>query len=221
MMERVPEPELMEEDEQAKAYAEANFDEAHSRFIQLFQEHFPEVTEGTVLDMGCGPGDITFRFARAHPRTTVHGVDGSDAMLHYGRVALAADPKLSRRVQFITGFLPGATLPRTSYDAVISNSLLHHLHDPSVMWDSVRKFAAKAAPVYVMDLMRPDSDREVERLVDLYVQGEPEVLRRDFHASLKAAFTIPEVKAQLQKAGLSHLDVKPVSDRHLLVTGRA
>jgi ubiquinone/menaquinone biosynthesis C-methylase UbiE len=221
MMERVPEPELMEEDEQARAYAEADFDEAHSRFIALFQEHFPDITEGTVLDLGCGPGDITFRFARAHPRASVHGVDGSDAMLHYGRVALAEDPKLARRVQFITGFLPGAALPQDSYDAVISNSLLHHLHDPSVMWDSVRKFAAKGAPVYVMDLMRPDSDQDVDRLVETYAGGEPEVLRRDFHASLKAAFTIPEVTEQLRKAGLAHLNVRPVSDRHLLVTGRA
>ena len=148
-------------------------------------------------------------------------MDGSDAMLHYGRVALAEDPKLARRVQFITGFLPGAALPQDSYDAVISNSLLHHLHDPSVMWDSVRKFAAKGAPVYVMDLMRPDSDQDVDRLVETYAGGEPEVLRRDFHASLKAAFTIPEVTEQLRKAGLAHLNVRPVSDRHLLVTGRA
>jgi len=220
MMERVPEPELMDEDVQARAYAEANFDEAHSRFIALFQEHFPDLSEGTVLDLGCGPGDITFRFARAHPRMSVHGVDGSDAMLHYGRVLLAEDPKLSRRVQLITGFLPGAALPRSSYDAVISNSLLHHLHDPSVMWDSVRKLAASGAPVYVMDLLRPNSDQEVERLVETYAGGEPEVLRHDFHASLKAAFTVPEVKEQLQKAGLAQLNVKPVSDRHLLVTGR-
>lgn len=221
MMERVPEPELMDEDEQAKAYAEADFDEAHSRFIALFQEHFPELTDGTVLDLGCGPGDITFRFARAHPRATVHGVDGSDAMLHYGRVALAGDPKLARRVELITGFLPGATLPRTSYDAVISNSLLHHLHDPSVLWDSVRKFAAKGAPIYIMDLLRPELDRDVDRLVETYAGSEPDVLRRDFHASLKAAFTVPEVNEQLRRAGLSHLNVKTVSDRHLLVTGRA
>ena len=89
------------------------------------------------------------------------------------------------------------------------------------MWNSVRKFAAKGAPVYVMDLLRPDSDQEVERLVEAYAGGEPEVLRHDFHASLKAAFTVPEVKEQLQKAGFDQLTVKPVSDRHLLVTGRA
>ncbi|HET9234400.1 MAG TPA: SAM-dependent methyltransferase, partial [Candidatus Eisenbacteria bacterium] len=58
-MERIPEPELMTEDEQARAYAQADFEEAHSRFIALFRETFPEVSEGTALDLGCGPGDIT------------------------------------------------------------------------------------------------------------------------------------------------------------------
>ena len=221
MMKRVPEPELMEEDEQARAYAEADFEEAHSRFIALFREHFPDLSQGTALDLGCGPGDITFRFARAHPTMSVHGVDGSEAMLHYGRVALAQDPKLARRVELITGFLPGATLPRASYEAVISNSLLHHLHDPSILWNSVRRFAAPGAPIYVMDLLRPDSDADVERLVETYAGREPEVLKRDFHNSLKAAFTVSEVNDQLRQAELRQLHVKTVSDRHLLVTGHA
>jgi ubiquinone/menaquinone biosynthesis C-methylase UbiE len=221
MMERVPEPELMEEDEQARAYAEANFDDAHSRFIALFAEHFPELTEGTALDLGCGPGDITFRFARAHPRMTVHGVDGSEAMLHYGRKVLGKDPELAKHVELVSGFLPGAALPRSRYDVIISNSLLHHLHDPSVLWDSVRRFAAPGAPVYVMDLLRPESDRDVQRLVETYSGNEPEVLKRDFYNSLKAAFSLDEVQNQLRKAGLDRLGVKDVSDRHLLVTGRA
>jgi SAM-dependent methyltransferase len=220
MMERVPEPQLMEEDEQARAYAEADFDEAHSRFIALFRETFPDVREGTALDMGCGPGDITFRFARAHPYMRVHGVDGSEAMLRYGRLALAKDASLADRVQLISGFLPGAKLPRSTYSVVISNSLLHHLHDPAVMWDSVRQFAAPRAPVYVMDLLRPDSESETERLVDLYSAGAPDVLRRDFYNSLKAAFSLEEVKEQLRNARLATLQANVVSDRHLLVTGR-
>lgn len=220
MMERLPEPELMEEDEQARAYAEGDFEEAHTRFIALFRDTFPDLREGTALDMGCGPGDITFRFARAHPGMQVHGVDGSEAMLGYGRIALAKDPTLADRVQLLSGFLPGAKLPRSTYDAVISNSLLHHLHEPAVLWDSVRTFAAPGAPVYVMDLLRPDSEEDTQRLVDRYSAGEPLVLRRDFYNSLKAAFSLEEVEEQLRNAHLATLQAKVVSDRHLLVTGR-
>ena len=39
-MRRIPEPELMDDAEQAKAYAEADFSEPNQRFLELFRlEH--------------------------------------------------------------------------------------------------------------------------------------------------------------------------------------
>jgi hypothetical protein len=103
---------------------------------------------------------------------------------------------------------------------VISNSLLHHLHDPGVFWSAVREAGAPGAAVLVMDLFRPESEAAARALVDQYAAGEPEVLRRDFLASLCAAFEPGEIRQQLREAGLDALDVRTVSDRHLLVTGR-
>lgn len=50
-MVRIPEPELMNEREQAEAYAGADFEEPHSQVMRLFDIAFPgiEVT-GTILD---------------------------------------------------------------------------------------------------------------------------------------------------------------------------
>ena len=70
-----------------------------------------------------------------------------------------------------------------------------------------------------MDLMRPATAALVARYVDVYTDGEPEVLRRDFGASLHAAFTVDEVQEQLRLAGLAGLSVQAVSDRHLTVVG--
>jgi len=149
----------------------------------------------------------------------VHGLDGSDAMLHFASERLHEDPRLGGRVQFVHGVLPGATLPLARYDAVISNSLLHHLHDPAVFWQAVREAGAPGAAVLVMDLFRPESTRRAQALVDAYAATEPEVLRHDFFASLCAAFEPAEVEAQLRACGLDGLVVSTVSDRHLLVTG--
>ena len=41
-MKRIPEPELMLSDEQAQAYAYADFDAPHSMFIRLFQTYFAQ-----------------------------------------------------------------------------------------------------------------------------------------------------------------------------------
>jgi SAM-dependent methyltransferase len=219
-MQRIPEPELMDEAEQAQAYALADFAEPNARFVSHFEEEYLDLRTGSVLDLGCGPGDIVLRLASRQPGLVVHGIDGSEAMLRFASERLHAIPELGGRVQFIAGVLPGATLPLPAYDAVISNSLLHHLHDPGVFWRAVREAGAPGAAVLVMDLFRPASAAAAAAIVAQYSGGEPEVLRRDFLASLCAAFEPDEVRAQLLQHGLGTLRVRTVSDRHLLVTGR-
>src|SRR5947199_4663 len=68
MMERTPEPELMDEQEQSAAYAAADWSEAHEKVPAHFRERFPEFGAGRVLDLGCGTADVTIRFASATSR---------------------------------------------------------------------------------------------------------------------------------------------------------
>ena len=205
---------------QAEAYARADFSAPHQRFVELFAEKFPGVRlRGFALDLGCGPGDVALRFARAQPDCIVHGVDGSPAMLAAAPICHARHPGLRDRVRLIEGRLPDAVLPRPRYEAVISNSLLHHLAAPRVLWRSVTRWAGTGAPVFVMDLRRAASLADAQRLTDLYAAGEPAVLRNDFYHSLLAAFTPDEIRDQLRVAGLGHLHIELPSDRHVLVWG--
>lgn len=218
-MQRIPEPELMDDEAQARAYAEADFEEPHSYFIELFQQSFPQLNMyGSVLDLGCGPADISLRFANAYPKCEVHGIDGAAAMLAFGNKAIGR-AKLQERIRLVQGYLPGVSLPLQQYDTVISNSLLHHLADPMTLWQTVHEYAAPAAPVFIMDLMRPESTQQAQSLVDEYAAEEPEVLQHDFYHSLLAAYTPQEVQQQLSVLALP-LTVKVVSDRHLVVSGR-
>jgi SAM-dependent methyltransferase len=218
-MERIPEPELMDEDTQARAYAQADFEEPHAHFITLFHERFAgSAVEGVALDLGCGPADISIRFARAFDTCSVHGVDGAEAMLRYGHDAVR-DAHLEGRVRLIEGYLPGAQLPQQHYDIIISNSLLHHLANPMVLWQAVREHAVPGTLTFIMDLMRPADRAAVQALVETHAADEPEVLRRDFFNSLLAAYRPQEIEAQLAAAGLDWLGVQVVSDRHLVVTG--
>lgn len=220
-MKRVTEPELMDDAAQARAYAEADFEEPNARFVQLAGEFLGRLPDGSaILDLGCGPGDISLRLAAAYPRVQVHALDGSAAMLALGHAALAARPELAERLRFIEGLVPDAVLPLARYEAVVSNSLLHHLHDPTGLWRMIRERGRPGAPVVVMDLMRPADEATARALVDEHAAGEPEVLRRDFYNSLLAAFEPAEVLEQLEEAGLGHFEVEPVSDRHMVIRGR-
>ena len=219
-MKRIPEAELMMTDAQARAYAEGDFASAHSLYPVLFAQKFPRRSKrATILDLGCGPADVTIRFAKANPGYTFHGVDGSPAMLKYGRKAVAHHRGLSRRINLIKGLLPGAPIPRRSYDAIICTNFLHHLHHPQVLWKTIRQYSRKGTIVFVTDLRRPATRLNARKLTEQYSRGEPAVLRRDYFNSLLAAFTAQEVKAQLRQAGLGHLKVERVSDRHLVVFG--
>jgi trans-aconitate methyltransferase len=220
MMKRTPEPELMEDEEQVLAYAEADFEAPHSHFTSLLEAFLDDQTvKGYVLDLGCGPGDITFRLADVFPDCIIHGLDGSNAMLRCGRKRLARSSHPHDRIRFVQGALPNAALPRDRYEAVISNSLLHHLADAQVLWKAVKRWAQPEAPVFIMDLVRPDSPDQARQLVETYAAAEPEILRRDFYNSLLAAFTIDEITRQLTTAGLGHFSVEQVSDRHVVVSG--
>lgn len=219
-MQRILEPELMDEFEQARAYAGADFAEPNERFVIHFEKKFPGFGHGAVIDLGCGPGDIVLRLAQRHPGLTVHGLDGSRPMLGFGAARLWDMHELQGRVQFIEGILPGAQLPLLRYDAVVSNSLLHHLHDPSVLWRSIPEIGKPGAAVLVMDLFRLESPEAAAAIVERHSGAEPEVLKRDFFHSLCAAFSPDEVRGQLAAAGLEALQVRTVSDRHLTVSGR-
>ncbi|NJK41840.1 MAG: class I SAM-dependent methyltransferase [Acaryochloridaceae cyanobacterium SU_2_1] len=223
-MRRIPEPELMESEVQAQAYAQADFAEPHQRFIEILQSSLATLPqEGIALDLGCGAADISIRFAEAHPGWQVEAWDGSAAMLRYGHQALE-QKKLQHQVTLRQVYLPSpdysSEIPQLNYPLIFSNSLLHHLADPAVLWTEIKKQAAPQGFVFVMDLLRPEDQVQAAALTDRYASEEPSILQRDFFNSLLAAYQIDEVQAQLQAAQLSDLAAQIISDRHFIVWGQ-
>jgi 2-polyprenyl-3-methyl-5-hydroxy-6-metoxy-1,4-benzoquinol methylase len=218
-MERTPEPELMDDAAQARAYAEADFEAVNSGFVEGFLASFPGLGGSPfILDVGCGPGDIPLRLARALPGALVQAVDGSPAMIDLAREAIAGT-EAADRIMLVQSTVQELEPPPMPFHAVVSNSLLHHLHRPECLWDAIGHVAHAGTAIYLMDLQRPGSAERAGEIVAEYAADEPEQLRTDFYNSLLAAFTPEEVTAQLARAGLEGLAVESVSDRHLLVRG--
>jgi ubiquinone/menaquinone biosynthesis C-methylase UbiE len=214
----MPEAELMNQPAQAQAYAEADFSEPHDRFVELFRERFGNRLGDTVLDLGCGPGDICRRFARCFPDCTLHAIDASMPMLALGHKAdLAAG--LEQRIDYFNAYLPNVVLPEANYSTIISNSLLHHLKSPDTLWKTIQRFAVSDTRIFIMDLLRPASTEAAEQLVAEYSGGEPQVLKKDFYNSLLAAYSQEEIESQLAVRGLDKLSIEVISDRHFIVWG--
>jgi len=217
-MDRIPEPELMEEQDQAAAYAGADWSESHGKISGYFRERFPQFSSGRVLDLGCGTADVTVRFAMAFPRVTILGVDGSEAMLSFGRRKVR-EMGLESRINLEKRFLPDPMLEQGQFDGIVCNSLLHHIADPAELWRSSARCVKAGAPVLMIDLLRPADADTVVRLVNQHAPGAPAVLERDFIASLHAAYCLDEVRAQLTAAGLQRFHVDQVDELHFVAWG--
>jgi ubiquinone/menaquinone biosynthesis C-methylase UbiE len=217
-MERVLEPEVMDGMEQSAAYAQADFEAVDRAFVARFIDAFPAFTAGRVLDLGCGPAAISRYLCEALPNIRVTGADAAQSMIEMAAQGRAR-AGLEDRIELVCGYFPGAVGSEQRFDAAISNSLLHHLPDPSVLWSEIARLAKPGSPVMVIDLTRPESTDGAHRIVETYSADEPEILKVDFFNSLCAAFTLNEITSQLAAAGLSHLSAQAISDRHVAVWG--
>ncbi|MFP4209293.1 MAG: class I SAM-dependent methyltransferase [Wenzhouxiangella sp.] len=216
-MDRIPEPELMDEPAQARAYAEADFAEPNSLFTTAVAERLAGQPPGRLVDLGCGPGDICLRLARALPGWRIVGLDAGPNMLALADLAVAATD-CAERIELVCARLPEHGL-QGPFEAVVSNSLLHHLPDPMTLWQTIGELAGPGSYVQIMDLHRPDSIARARWLVDEHAAGAPEILRQDFYNSLLAAWTIEEVRSQYERAGLDFLRLSRPTERHWMASG--
>ena len=218
-MERCLEKEIMAGEEQVRAYAQANFSKENQWFVEQFLDTFPEFREGLILDLGCGPADIPIRLVRLCTEFNIVGVDASAPMITLAQKAIH-EANCSEQIRIVCQRIQNVVLEERA-DAIISNSLVHHVPNPLQFWYVLKQLAKPGAPVLVMDLLRPESAEEAQALVDHYAADEPKQLRLDFYNSLLAAFSEDEVAAHLAEMNLSRLLIDVPDDRHWIVTGHA
>ncbi len=223
-MQRRLEPELMNGDTQVQAYAAADFssgDQVTIEAIQLLLSRTsPLPPDPLVVDLGCGPGNITLRLAGLFPKARIIGIDGAESMLAVARErAQQQQLQISFLCQNLQEVLRGAGALRGQADLIVSNSLLHHLHQPDLLWMVTRDLAAPGCRTLHRDLRRPASDTEIQQLLLKHLPSAPEVLQQDFAGSLAAAFEPQEVTAELHRLDLNQLTVSAEDDRYLVVSG--
>ncbi len=210
-LQRTLEPEAMDTDEEALAYDRMDHAEVNRRFVDDLLALHPRPHR--VLDLGAGTGLIPIELCARDAGVTVTAVDLAPAMLrraaeNVGRAGLSARVGLAVCDAAALPYAPG------DFDAVISNSLAHHVPDPVTLFRAVARVAGDRAAVFVRDLCRPATPAEVNALVDRYATREEPFARALFRASLHAALTVDEARAAAAAAGLPDVTAEMTSDRH-------
>ncbi len=179
----------------------------------------PGHQQGRFLDIGCGSGDLLFRFLAALPEVSILGIDGSQAMIELAREVADQKPEFKGRVSFLVEYIPTNDIPRLQYSTLMSNGFLHHLHDPQHLWNTIKELATPETFIFVSDLRRPTSVEDARRIVEERTANEPAILKRDFFNSLCAAFEPQEIQEQIDRAGISGLKIALLDEIHLVVCG--
>ena len=215
MIPRTLEPEIMDDEEEARDYDAMNHGGANARFCDDLIAFHPQF--GDVLDVGTGTARIPIALCERLRDLRVLAVDLADHMLavageNVARAGFTDRIALQKVDAKRTGW------PDGSFGVVISNTIAHHIPDPCDLLRELYRLTRPGGALFVRDLARPDDEAEVARLVALY--GDPPVtpahVRQNalFEASLRAALTLAEARECAVAVGIPVSAVTMTSDRH-------
>jgi ubiquinone/menaquinone biosynthesis C-methylase UbiE len=217
---RTLEPEVMDTEEEARDYDAMDHGQVNARFCgDLLALGVPL---GKVLDVGTGTALIPVELCRRDPRVEVDAIDLADHMLALAERNVA-HAGLGHRVRIARMDAKATPWPDGSFDAVMSNSIVHHIPEPRQVLAEVWRLVRPGGVVFVRDLERPADATRVAELLATYApipDAAPEVRamherqRALFEASLRAALTADEVRAMVAALGIPGDAVRSTSDRH-------
>jgi len=224
MLPRVLEPEVMDTAEEALDYDRMDHGTVNLRFVADFlaaaKSHGIPLDSGSRLfDAGTGTARIPIVLVQAGCAAQIVAADAAAEMLILARENIHRAGLASHisPVQRDCKALPEAA---ETFDAVISNSIIHHIPAPGLVFAECWRILQTGGLLFVRDLLRPDTEDDVEQLVRLYAGTESARQQQLFRQSLHAALTVEEVAGLLEPLGVRGDSVQPTSDRHWTVCAR-
>ena len=214
-LERIPEPEVMDDLDGVEAYSAAASQAYLERIDRTFMEHALSlgVAEGHALDIGTGPGVIPIMLAAGVPGLRLTGVDLSRPMLQKAREA-AEEAGVADRLDFRVGDAKSLPFSEQSFDLVLCNSLLHHLPDALALLNEISRLVRPGGAILLRDLRRP-SRLEFPLHALWFGRHYSGVMSQLYRASLQAAYTRAELECLLRRSQLAGARVFRTGRTHI------
>ena len=193
-MNRIVEPEVMDTQEAAEAYDAMEHGEVDQAFVD--QVIALGASNGHFLDVGTGPAQIPILLAQRCPDLHITAIDLSEEMLKIARHHVA-DAGLTDRITLERLDAKTLPYPDNTFDGLISNSIVHHIHDAMSALKEMGRVARPQGTVLIRDLIRPETSADAQAFVDRYAAGDTPYQQKLYYDSFLAAFTIAEVNEML------------------------
>lgn len=211
MLQRVLETEVMDTPAEALDYDSMDHTEVNGIFAHDFLAFCRP--DGPILDVGTGTAQIPIELCRGFPTAQITGVDLAESMLQVGRGNIQR-AGLTQSIELRHIDAKAIPFPAGHFAAVISNSIVHHIPEPSRAIAEMVRVTRPGGALFIRDLLRPQNDAEVRRLVEQYAGTANAHQRQMFDDSLRAALTLDEIRALVALHGFDPAEVRQTSDRH-------
>lgn len=216
MLHRVLEKEVMEGMAEAIDYDAMDHAEVNRAFVADLAAALPPLEEDAIhdaLDIGVGTALIPIEICQNIQAIRITGIDLAASMLHVAKCNIEV-AGLTDQIRL--DLIDAKALPYLDeqFSVVMSNTILHHIPEPLAVLRQAWRVVAPGGLLFIRDLLRPETDEAVDRLVAQHAAGANERQRRMFDDSLRAALTLDEVRGMAAQMGLGPETVTQTSDRH-------
>jgi len=134
----------------ASAYVKATRMVIESYYRPVAAEVAAFLNEGTILDLGTGPGYLPIEIAKRSQAINIVGVDLSRKLIEAAR-SNAAKAALTDRLSFQTGNARRLEFADSSFDMVISTGMLHSLKEPVAVLQEIHRVLKAGREAWVFD----------------------------------------------------------------------
>lgn len=224
MLQRVLEPEVMDSEEEAVDYNQMDHSQVNRIFVDDFLAAIAADLTATdrtirVFDAGTGTALIPIELVKRNRRFFVTASDLAAHMLEVARANVTA-AGFNETIELVLGDCKALSIAAGTYDAVMSNSIVHHIPQPKSVLDQLWRVAKPGGLFFIRDLARPDDLPTLECLVQTYAGDANPHQQQMFRDSLHAALTVTEVRALVADLGIAADSVCMTSDRHWTISCR-
>jgi len=230
-MDREPEPELMNKKSQVKAYCAADFSLGENNLIK-FISNYLKINNinlsrtDLIVDLGCGPGNISEKLSERWPDVNVLGVDGSQEMIREAESRLFKNKILNkyRNLNYLCSDIRKISshgiFSKNKITLLVSNSLIHHIDHIDNFFEFIINLSNKETINFHKDLRRPKDQETALKLKDKCSQKFSSILTNDYYASLKASYSKNEVQEKILELNLNSMNVIEETAEYLIVYGK-
>lgn len=166
------------------------------------------ITEGKLLDIACGPGQLLVALARQMPGLQLHGLDISPNMLDACHRNLRKKG-LEDEVQLHEGSAYELPFPPGAFDLVVATVCLHFMDDADRFFQQIRRALRPGGIGYIYAFRRdaPALILQLGRLNTLWRAWRYESVEGFGHV-IEASYTPMEIENRLEKLSPGMFEIK-------------